>query len=612
MDTLELQKIIATRQNSVAGSAAPPASLDYGELAVDIDGVLRTGNKNKQVITHVISTDRRLADTRNPRVTQLSTENLNSITTPGFYYAGGNNTVVNKPSGVDAFGLLVEKTAGGFFAQTLISANQMNGKIFFRQISSGTAWTAWSNFYTTTYKPTPAEIGAATASHTHPYLLLSGGTMTGPITLSGNPTANLHAATKQYVDSKIASSSSGDMLKSVYDTDEDGVVDKAEKLSGLTAGRVLVTDSSGNSTVSAVTSTELSYLDGVTSNVQIQINGKAASAHTHNYAGSSSAGGVANSAIKLSTARNITIGDTKKTFDGSADISWSLGEIGAATVDSASSFSGAARAATQLATARMFTIGDSGKSFNGTTNVSWSYDDIRIIKTYTSISQLGYSSATSIGNLYNAMSNNSQLLISDSDITNPPEQGSMILVVKRAAQNGYAQASAKSSGKMYVMFISGSTLSGSWQSLATEHQGEKADSAVQSVNGKNGNYINLIPEDIGAVKVWNRKVLADGLSWKSGSINTPVGWGNYSIIRISTNFGHAFIPSLRANESSGNILMASVLPNNYMNIAGFSIARNSTGGSLSFDAAPYALRLAPSGVTALSTELSVYKIEGFA
>lgn len=92
--------------------------------------------------------------------------------------------------------------------------------------------------------------------------------MTGAITLSGNPTANLHAATKQYVDSKIAASGSGDMLKSVYDTDEDGVVDKAEKLTGLTASRVLVTDSSGNSTVSAVTSTELGYLDGVTSGIQ--------------------------------------------------------------------------------------------------------------------------------------------------------------------------------------------------------------------------------------------------------------------------------------------------------------------------------------------------------
>lgn len=49
------------------------------------------------------------------------------------------------------------------------------------------------------------------------------------------------------------------------------------------------------------TVTELNYMDGVTSNVQTQLNGKAASSHTHNYAGSSSAGGAATSANKLNT-----------------------------------------------------------------------------------------------------------------------------------------------------------------------------------------------------------------------------------------------------------------------------------------------------------------------
>lgn len=49
------------------------------------------------------------------------------------------------------------------------------------------------------------------------------------------------------------------------------------------------------------TATEINYVDGVTSNIQTQLNGKAASGHTHNYAGSSSAGGAATSANKLNT-----------------------------------------------------------------------------------------------------------------------------------------------------------------------------------------------------------------------------------------------------------------------------------------------------------------------
>ena len=48
----------------------------------------------------------------------------------------------------------------------------------------------------------------------------------------------------------------------------------ATTLSSLTASRVLITDASKNIAVSAVTSTELGYLDGVTSNIQSQINSK--------------------------------------------------------------------------------------------------------------------------------------------------------------------------------------------------------------------------------------------------------------------------------------------------------------------------------------------------
>ena len=59
-------------------------------------------------------------------------------------------------------------------------------------------------------------------------LPLAGGTLTGFLTLHAAPTDNMHAVTKKYVDDKMAASGSGDMTKAVYDTNEDGVVDKAE------------------------------------------------------------------------------------------------------------------------------------------------------------------------------------------------------------------------------------------------------------------------------------------------------------------------------------------------------------------------------------------------
>lgn len=71
--------------------------------------------------------------------------------------------------------------------------------------------------------------------------------------------------------------------------------------SNLTANRALISNGSGKVAVSAVTSTELGYLDGVTSNLQTQLDAKASSSHTHSYAGSSSVGGAATSANKLNT-----------------------------------------------------------------------------------------------------------------------------------------------------------------------------------------------------------------------------------------------------------------------------------------------------------------------
>lgn len=51
--------------------------------------------------------------------------------------------------------------------------------------------------------------------------------------------------------------------------------------SNLTASRALASDGSGKIAVSSVTSTELGHLSGVTSAVQTQLDGKAATSHTH-------------------------------------------------------------------------------------------------------------------------------------------------------------------------------------------------------------------------------------------------------------------------------------------------------------------------------------------
>ena len=69
------------------------------------------------------------------------------------------------------------------------------------------------------------------------------------------------------------------------------------------------------------TATELNYVDGVTSNVQTQLNGKSDTDHTHSYAGSSSVGGAANS-VKSNIVLKVNSGSTEGvslyTFNGSS------------------------------------------------------------------------------------------------------------------------------------------------------------------------------------------------------------------------------------------------------------------------------------------------------
>lgn len=94
---------------------------------------------------------------------------------------------------------------------------------------------------------------------------------------------------------------------------------KADSAYSLAEGKV---DSLSDLGVTA-TAAELNYVTNVTSDIQSQLDGKAASGHTHNYAGSSSAGGAATSANKVNKSLTVqlnggtTEGTNKFTFDGS-------------------------------------------------------------------------------------------------------------------------------------------------------------------------------------------------------------------------------------------------------------------------------------------------------
>ena len=67
---------------------------------------------------------------------------LNKVNTPGFYNCGGGNSILNKPSGLDAIGLIVTHNASGSY-YTQILTNSSNKDTYRRTCLNGT-WSAWT------------------------------------------------------------------------------------------------------------------------------------------------------------------------------------------------------------------------------------------------------------------------------------------------------------------------------------------------------------------------------------------------------------------------------------------------------------------------------------
>lgn len=225
------------------------------------------------------------------------------------------------------------------------------------------------------------------SSHTHSYLPLSGGTVTGIITSSASGAVDIgFKATNSETGKSVALIvGSGKLNRGVYDyngkkwmiyadSNNNIIVNGSVNGNASTASKLSKTctisltgsvtgsgsfDGSGNLSISTSTNhTHSSVNDsgdgGATTFAYSKSgmnysdyswlagwNGKelravsksqfATAGHTHNYAGSSSAGGSANSAVKLTTARSISIGGFSSgsaSFDGSANITidnWGYG-----------------------------------------------------------------------------------------------------------------------------------------------------------------------------------------------------------------------------------------------------------------------------------------------
>ena len=250
-------------------------------------------------------------------------EDLDDITTPGLYSAGGSNKVANKPSDVDAFGLIVYKVASGYIRQDLISGNTNPGKRFTRYYDS-TDWTGWMYLPTYASNPTSGEVIIADSNG---FIKSSGYTIAKSVpsnakftdttysTATTSASGLMSAADKRKLDAIDANAnnythpsytqrSSGLYKITVDATGHVSAVTAVAKSDitalGIPAQDTTYTLSSFGITASAA---ELNYVDGVTSNIQTQLNNKLSTTAT------------AAAASKLATARNIN----GMSFDGTAN-----------------------------------------------------------------------------------------------------------------------------------------------------------------------------------------------------------------------------------------------------------------------------------------------------
>ncbi len=160
---------------------------------------------------------------------------------------------------------------------------------------------------------TPSAIGAATSSHSH----------------------DDKYYTETEVDTKLAEkadSSHGNHVPAAQTASNKVFLRNDNTWATVTPANIGAADSSHTHTVANIsdltaTATELNYMDGVISNVQTQLDNKSESDHTHKYAGSSSVGGAATSAINATNATNDGSGNNiVETYETKANASSKLTE----------------------------------------------------------------------------------------------------------------------------------------------------------------------------------------------------------------------------------------------------------------------------------------------
>lgn len=148
LDTATNNKVKLTRANGTTvektiNNVSNASTADYAKVSNKI-GTGTVGSSTKPVYINA-GTPTAISSISSTFVAaqQINGVNLDTLRTPGMYWAGGGNTNTNKPTGIDAFGLEVLQSAGGWYTQICYASNNQE-KQFVRYYNSGTSsWSDW-------------------------------------------------------------------------------------------------------------------------------------------------------------------------------------------------------------------------------------------------------------------------------------------------------------------------------------------------------------------------------------------------------------------------------------------------------------------------------------
>ena len=148
LDTTTNNKVKLTRANGTTvektvNNVSNASTADYAKVSNKI-GTGTVGSSTKPVYINA-GTPTAINSIPSTFVTaqQINGINLDTLRTPGRYFANGSNTNTGKPTGVDAFALEILQSAGGWYTQICYASNNQE-KQFVRYYNSGTSsWSDW-------------------------------------------------------------------------------------------------------------------------------------------------------------------------------------------------------------------------------------------------------------------------------------------------------------------------------------------------------------------------------------------------------------------------------------------------------------------------------------